>query len=253
MVVVGIIFLEFIQLREEMMMASAIDLRTRVLQAVDAGMTVETAAETYSASSRTICHWRARMRERGSPQPRDGKTGPKLKLESFREQIQALIPENSGITLEKLQTKLWLPVYLSTIWLALKTWDIVLKRALRAAEQLSPDVVRQRRWRDMLRMRQPPERYVFIDETGTNTTRARRSGCGPKSARVVSAVSHGHWKTTTFVDALRTTGLIAPMVMEGARNGEWFLAYVKQQRISAPKSGEIVLIYSSSTHKTADA
>lgn len=107
----------------------AMDLRTRVLQAVHAGMTVEAAAETYSVSSRTIYNWKSLMRDRGSPEPRDGKTGPKPKLECFREPILALIRENSGITLEDLRTKLSLPVCLSTIWLALKTWGIVLKKS----------------------------------------------------------------------------------------------------------------------------
>ncbi len=109
--------------------ALAMDLRTRVLQAVSAGITVETAAETYSVSSRTIYSWKALVRERGSPQPRDGKTGPKPKLESFREPILAVIREDAGVTLADLQTKLSLPVCLSTLWLALKTWGIVLKKS----------------------------------------------------------------------------------------------------------------------------
>lgn len=109
--------------------ALAMDLRTRVLQAVDSGMTVKAAAETYSVSSRTIYNWKALMRDRGSPEPRDGKTGPKPKLESFREPILAVIRENSEITLEDLRAKLSLPACLSTIWLALKTWGIVLKKS----------------------------------------------------------------------------------------------------------------------------
>jgi len=109
--------------------ALAMDLRIRVLQAVSGGMTVAAAAETFSVSSRTIYNWKSRARDRGSPKPRDGKTGPKPKLGEFRESILALIRENSGITLEDLQTKLKLPVCLSTIWLALKTWGIVLKKS----------------------------------------------------------------------------------------------------------------------------
>lgn len=107
----------------------AMDLRTRVLRAINAGMTVAAAAKTYSVSSRTIYNWKSLMRDRGSPEPRDGKTGPKPKLEGFREQILAMIQEDPGITLEDLRTKLSLPVCLSTIWLALKTWGIVLKKS----------------------------------------------------------------------------------------------------------------------------
>lgn len=76
--------------------------------------------------------------------------------------------------------------------------------------------------------RHPLERYVFLDEMGANTKMARLYGRGLKSERVVSSVPHGHWKTTTFVGALRTTGLTAPLVIDGAMNGELFLAYVQQ-------------------------
>jgi transposase len=101
-------------------------------------------------------------------------------------------------------------------------------------------------------MRHSRERYVFIDEMGANTKMARLYGWGPKSQRVVSAVSHGHWKTTTFVGALRTTGLTAPMVIDGAMNGEWFLAYVEQQLIPTLNPGDIVVMDNLSSHKTAD-
>jgi hypothetical protein len=32
----------------------------------------------------------------------------------------------------------------------------------------------------------------------------------------MAPVPHGHWKTTTFVTALRNTGLTAPRVIDGA-------------------------------------
>ena len=38
---------------------------------------------------------------------------------------------------------------------------------------------------------------------------------------------HGHWKTTTFVGALRLEGMPAPMVLDGAMHGAAFLAYVE--------------------------
>jgi transposase len=114
-----------------MMMAAplAMDLRTRVMADVAAGMSVAAAAEKYSVSARTIFGWKTLQRETGTVMPRDGKTGPKPKLADFREQILTLIRENSGITLAELKAKLELPVCLSTVWLALKTWGIVLKKS----------------------------------------------------------------------------------------------------------------------------
>jgi transposase len=68
---------------------------------------------------------------------------------------------------------------------------------------------------------------------------------------VVEAVPHGHWMTTTFVAALRTTGLTAPMVVDGAINGDLFLAYVKQVLVPTLKPGDIVVMDNLSSHKVA--
>ena len=42
------------------------------------------------------------------------------------------------------------------------------------------------------------ERLVFLDETWARTNMARRYGRAPRGERVVAAIPHGHWKTTTF-------------------------------------------------------
>jgi hypothetical protein len=39
---------------------------------------------------------------------------------------------------------------------------------------------------------------------------------------------HGHRKTTTLTAGLRSTGMGAPLVIDGPINGEWFGAYFAQ-------------------------
>lgn len=121
----------------------------------------------------------------------------------------------------------------------------------RAAEQQRPDVQEKRRWWDILVKRQSINNLVFIDETGANTKMIRRYGWGPKSNRVVGDVPHGHWKTTTFVGALRVCGITAPMVADGPMNGDLFLAYVKQQLVPTLRSKDIVIMDNLSSHKRA--
>ena len=77
----------------------------------------------------------------------------------------------------------------------------------------------------------------------------RRYGWGPKSSHVISDVPHGHWKTTTFVGALRTTGLTAPTVLDGPMNSEFFLAYVQQQLVPTLRRGDLVIMDNLSSHK----
>lgn len=78
---------------------------------------------------------------------------------------------------------------------------------------------------------------------------ARLYGWGVKSERVVSDVPHGHWQTTTFVGALRTSGMTAPMVIDGAMNGDLFLAYVRQLLVPTLHRGDIVVMDNLSSHK----
>ena len=96
-----------------------------------------------------------------------------------------------------------------------------------------------------------PARLVFLDETGTTTNMTRRFGRAPKGERVIGAVPHGHWQTSTFVAGLRQDGLIAPLVLQGAMDGEVFLAYVQQFLAPALRPGDIVVIDNLPSHKVA--
>jgi len=98
-----------------------------------------------------------------------------------------------------------------------------------------------------------PTKVVFLDETGANTKMTRRYGRAPRGARVVGRVPHGHWKTTTFVAALRADGLAAPMVVDGAMNGDLFVAYAEQVLAPTLRSGDVVVMDNLSSHKRAAA
>ena len=83
-----------------------------------------------------------------------------------------------------------------------------------------------------------PHTLVFIDETGASTKMARLHGRAPRGQRLRASIPHGHWKTTTFIGALRLTGMTAPMVLDGPMTGEWFLAYVDQVLVPSPTSAQ---------------
>jgi transposase len=97
----------------------------------------------------------------------------------------------------------------------------------------------------------PVERLVFLDETWAKTNMTRRSGRCLRGQRLVSKVPHGHWKTTTFVSALRADGLTAPTVVDGAMNGPTFLAYVQQQLAPTLRPGDVVVMDNLSAHRVA--
>lgn len=90
---------------------------------------------------------------------------------------------------------------------------------------------------------------VFIDDTGAATNIARRHGRCPRRQRLVSAVPHGHWKTTTFIAALRQDGITAPGVFDGPINGEAFRACVQQCLVPTLRPGKVMIMDNLGSHK----
>lgn len=78
---------------------------------------------------------------------------------------------------------------------------------------------------------------------------ARTHGRAPRGSRLVAAVPHGHWHTTTFLCGLRTSGPVAPLVLEGAINGRAFRAYVEQMLAPTLGEGDIVIMDNLGSHK----
>jgi transposase len=78
---------------------------------------------------------------------------------------------------------------------------------------------------------------------------ARRYGRSPCGERLVAAVPQGHWKTVTFVVALRTTALTAPCAIDGPMNGECFRAYVEQVLVPTLQPGDVVIMDNLASHK----
>ena len=123
------------------------------------------------------------------------------------------------------------------------------KKTLIASEQDRPDVVeRRQQWRAT----QPdiaPGRFVFIDETWAKTNMTRTYGRSLLGTRLIEKTPCGRWQTTTFLGALRSTGFIAPLTVEGAINGPLFRAWVEQHLAPVLRSGDIVVMDNLSSHK----
>jgi len=76
-------------------------------------------------------------------------------------------------------------------------------------------------------------------------------GRAERGKRVIDYVPHGHWKTTTFLAALRQDGLTAPLVVDGAVNGDVFLAYVQQELVPTLRKGDMIVMDNLSSHKVS--
>jgi transposase len=75
-------------------------------------------------------------------------------------------------------------------------------------------------------------------------------GWAPRGQRLQAHVPFGHWKTMTFLAALRCDRIDAPFVLDGPINGESFKAYVEQMLVPTLAPGDIVVMDNLGSHKS---
>jgi transposase len=96
---------------------------------------------------------------------------------------------------------------------------------------------------------QAPERLVFLDATWAKTNMTRLRGWSPRGEKLLAKVPHGHWKTLTFLAALRSDRIDAPFVLDGPINGKSFTAYIRQMLVPTLSPGDIVIMDNLGSHK----
>jgi transposase len=229
------------------------DLRNRVASAILGGSSARRAADRFGIGISTAIRWAQRLQGEGHVEARAMGGDQRSRLREHREAVLTLLAHQPDLTLEEIRGALIerhaITVGRGTIWRFLKAHNITLKKSLHAAEQQRPDVAAA--CHAFIR-RQPaldPERLVFLNEKSASTNMTRRLGrC---ALRLLAPVPHGHWKTTTLVAGLRTTGITAPYVLDGALNGDIFRAYVGQILAPTLSSGDIVVMDNLPCHKVA--
>jgi transposase len=132
-----------------------------------------------------------------------------------------------------------------------RTGALAKKKTLIAAEQDRPDVVQQRSTWRTAQEQFDLTKVVFIDETWAKTNLTRRYGRSELGTRLVEKIPSGRWQTTTFLGALRATGFVAPLTVDGAINGPMFRAWVEQHLAPTLQPGDIVVMDNLSSHKVA--
>ncbi|WP_156467839.1 MULTISPECIES: IS630 family transposase [unclassified Methylobacterium] len=236
--------------------ALSVDLRERVVAAIDAGASRRQAAKRFGVGAASAIRWHERFRQDGriAPRPMGGDRNSQ-RLEAQATLILRIYEEHPLSFLRELRDRLserGVRASTSSLSRFFARHGITRKKGLfHAAEQERPDVKAAREdWFE----RQPdldPDRLVFLDETAATTKMARRYGRAPRGERCRIAVPHGHYKTTTITAALRATGLIARTVFDGATNGMRFRAYVTDTLAPVLKPGDTVILDNLNAHKVA--
>ena len=231
------------------------DLRRRVVTAVAGGMSRRGAARRFGIAPSTAIKWVRAWQRTGSFRPRpQGGDRRSHRIEARAEVVLTLVEETPDMTLAEiaahLESEHGVRVSQSTVWRFFHRRGITFKKTAHASEQQRLDVLQRRQAWFETQPNLDPERLVFVDETGASTKMTRRRGRAPRGHRCRAPVPHGHWKTTTFVGALRLSGMTAPMVLDGAMHGAAFLAYVEHVLVPTLKPGDIVVMDNLACHRS---
>ena len=226
------------------------DLRLRIHEARQAGESTFEVADRFGVSTAFVRRLQQRFRLTGclASRPHGGGCAPKL---AGREgDLRRAVAERPDATPAEHRESLELPASRVTVWRAMRRLGMTRKKkSTHASERDRPDVVEARRlWPEKVAGVDPKD-LVFLDETGANTAMQRTHGYAPEGQRVVASAPLGGWKAVTFVGALTACGLVAPWALEGAMNGEWFLAYVEQILVPALRPGMVVVMDNLPSHK----
>lgn len=124
-----------------------------------------------------------------------------------------------------------------------------LKKTVLPSEQNRAHIKRRRQQWRKYRGRIDPGRLVFVDETWVKTNMAPLRGWCDRGKRLRAHAPYGHWKTLTFVAALRVDGIEAPCLFDGPINKESFTEWVRCFLVPVLKPGDIVIIDNLSSHK----
>ncbi|RWD01462.1 MAG: IS630 family transposase [Mesorhizobium sp.] len=235
-------------------MALSMDLRERVVAAVKTeGMSRRAAAKRFGVSYSAAIEWVKLDEETGSVAPRKvGGSKPKKLSGAWRDWLIERC-RKQAFTLRGLVAELaerGLEVDYRSVWEFVHAEGLSYKKkTLVAAEQDRPDVARRRAQWLAYQNRIDPARLVFIDETRTKTNMAPLRGWAPVGQRIKAKVPHGHWKTMTFLAALRHDGITAPWLIDGPINGERFRLYIETVLVPTLKPGDIVVMDNLGSHK----
>ena len=231
----------------------SLDLRERVVAAVESGRTVRDVASSFGVSVSSVVKWS----QRGSG---DGQCGgvadgwPSAVCPGGASRLGSIAacreagPDVAGAAGGAGGAR-HRGQQLRGLALPKGTRHHVQKKSLHAAEQDRPDVARRRaRWKKY-QGRLAPGRLVFIDETWVKTNMTRRHGRAQRGQRLVAKAPYGRWRTLTFLAALRVDRIDAPLVLDGPINGRAFTAYVEQFLVPTLAPGDIVIMDNLGSHK----
>lgn len=227
------------------------DLRTHIIDAIDQhDGSLREIARRFRVSLSFVVRLLQRRRNTGSidPKPHGGGRLPALDDNQLT-RLRELVSQQPDATLKELRERLGVNCSLAALCRALKKLGITRKKkVLHAQERDSPSVQKKRHEFQRQAAEIDKNHLVFVDESGANTAMTRTHGRAPAGERVHGAVP-GFWESVTLICGLRLSGVVAPVVFQGATDTAAFQSYVEQVLIPTLRPGDVVIWDNLKPHK----
>lgn len=125
---------------------------------------------------------------------------------------------------------------------------IAKKKTLYASERDRPDIVEARIAFRKAQKNWDSARLIFVDESGVNLSMTRSMAWAPVGERAVDDVPGNRWSNYSVIAGLGIDGIVAPMVVPGAIDGQAMLVWVEHSLAPALSPGDIVIWDNLSVH-----
>ena len=104
-------------------------------------------------------------------------------------------------------------------------------------------------WRVMVATKVDPERLVFVDEMGANTSLCALYAWSPKGERAHTRVPRNRGKNTTLLASMGVEGMGHCLAVEGSTTAAVFETYVERVLAPSLRSGQLVVMDNLTAHK----
>lgn len=96
-------------------------------------------------------------------------------------------------------------------------------------------------------------RWRFCRRDGDDDENDTATWPGPAPPAARAQAPFGHWRTQTFIAALRCDGLTAPWIVDRPMNRAMFDLWVETQLAPTLEAGDVVILDNLAAHKSAKA
>lgn len=104
-------------------------------------------------------------------------------------------------------------------------------------------------WRLTVAARIDPERLVFVDEMGANTSLAPLYAYSPIGQRAYCSVPLNRGKNTTLLSSMSAQGMGPSLAVDGPTDRAVFEAYLERMLLPTLRAGQVIVMDNLSAHK----